>query len=157
MLDFESADLVPRKVLPKERLEGTVVDELDAERNGFDRNSSAHPIYVEAGYHHDGDGAKGEQTARFIPNITKAGRYRVLVAYPWNANRAAEVPVLIRHADGEARLTLNQKKKPTVRELFEPVGTYRFEAGRSGWVEISNAGTQGYVVIDAVQWLEEKP
>ncbi|MEY4686573.1 MAG: hypothetical protein RIR76_596, partial [Verrucomicrobiota bacterium] len=29
----------------------------------------------------------------------------------------------------------------------------RFEAGRGGHVEIANAGTDGYVVIDAVQWL----
>lgn len=153
VLDFESADLAPRAVLPKERLEGVVVDELEAERKGFDRNSSAHPVYVDAGYHHDSDANKGEQTARFVPALPKAGRYRVLVAYPFNANRAAAVPVTIRHADGETKVMLNQKKKPSVRELLEPVGEFRFEKGKAGWVEISNAGTTGFVVIDAVQWV----
>ena len=36
----------------------------------------------------------------------------------------------------------------------EPVGTFRFEKGRGGHVEITNKGTSGYVVIDAVQWIE---
>jgi hypothetical protein len=60
---------------------------------------------------------------------------------------------VIRHAAGEARVTLDQKKKPAVRELLHAVGTYRFEKGKAGYVEISNAGTDGYVVIDAVQWV----
>jgi len=108
------------------------------------------------GYRHDGNADKGTQTARFVPNLPKAGRYQVLVAYPWNPNRASNVPVTIHHADGDAKVTLNQKKKPAVQELLEPVGTFRFEQGKNGYVEISNAGTDGYVVIDAVQWVEAK-
>lgn len=156
VLDFESDPITPRAMLPKAKLPGIVVDELEAKRVGFDRNSSAHSVYVDHGYHHDGNDGKGAQTARFTPALPAAGRYQVFVAYPWNANRAANVPVTIRHADGETRVTLNQKKKPSVRDLLEPVGTFRFEAGRTGYVEISNAGTDGFVVIDAVQWVEAK-
>jgi hypothetical protein len=157
VLDFESAPLTARVVLPKVSLEGVVVDDLDAVRQGFDRNSSAHPVYVEAGYHHDGGDGKGSQSARFVPELPKAGRYQVFVAYPNNANRASNVPVTIKHADGESKVTIDQKKKPAVRELFQSVGTFRFEKGRAGYVEISNAGTEGFVVIDAVQWIEMKP
>ena len=64
------------------------------------------------------------------------------------------MPVTIRHADGETTVTLNQRKKPAVDELLEPVGTFRFEKGRKGQVEIFNRDTNGYVVIDAVQWVE---
>ena len=63
------------------------------------------------------------------------------------------MPVLIRHADGETRVTLNQRRKPAVDDLLEPVGEFRFEAGKAGGVEITNAGTDGFVVIDAVQWI----
>ena len=96
-------------------------------------------------------------SARFTPDLPKAGRYDVFVAYPWNANRADNTPVTIRHADGEATVQVNQKKKPAVSELLHHVGTFRFERGRMGYVEISNAGTNGFVVIDAVQWVETKP
>jgi hypothetical protein len=156
VLDFESPALAPRVVLPKAKLAGLVVDELDAVKNGFGRNSSAHSTYVDAGYHHDNNEGKGMQTARFVPELPKAGRYQVFVAYPHNANRADNVPVTIRHADGETKVVLNQKKKPAVQDLLEPVGTFRFEAGKGGYVEISNAGTNGFVVIDAVQWVEAK-
>jgi len=156
VLDFESAAMAERMVLPKARLEGVVVDELEATLKGFDRNSSAHPVYVDSGYHHDGNAAKGDQTARFVPELPKAGRYQVFVAYPWNANRASNVPVTIKHADGETKVIVDQKKKPAVRELLHPVGTFRFEKGKAGYVEISNAGTEGFVAIDAVQWVEAK-
>ena len=156
VLDFESPPTTARVMLPKSQLAGIVVDDIDAERVGFDSHSLSHPIYVDAGYHHDGDRNKGAQTARFIPDLPKSGRYQVFVAYPWNANRASNVPVLIKHADGEARVTLNQKKKPVVQEVLQAVGTFRFEKGKASFVEISNAGTDGYVAIDAVQWVEAK-
>ncbi len=156
VLDFESPPLAAKVVLPKERLAGIVVDDMDAQRVGFDKASSAHATYVDSGYHHDNDSAKGSQTAKFVPNLPKAGRYEVFVAYPVNANRAANVPVTIRHADGEAKVAINQKQKPKVQGLLEPVGIFRFEAGKAGYVEISNAGTQGFVTIDAVQWVEVK-
>lgn len=156
VLDFESPPLTAKIVLPKERLAGVVVDDQDAVRVGFDKSSAAHSTYVDSGYHHDNDSAKGEQSARFVPDLPKAGRYEVFVAYPVNANRAANVPVKIKHADGVATVTLNQKQKPKVQGLLEPVGTFRFEAGKAGYVEISNAGTQGFVTIDAVQWVEAK-
>jgi hypothetical protein len=157
VLDFESPPITSRVVLPKARLAGVVVDDLDAERTGFDSHSASHSTYVEVGYHHDRNGNKGMQTARFVPEIPKTGRYQVFVAYPFNANRAPNVPVLIKHADGESKATIDQRKKPAVRELLHAVGTFRFEKGKSGFVETSNAGTDGYVVIDAVQWVEVQP
>jgi len=36
---------------------------------------------------------------------------------------------------------------------FEPAGVFRFEKGKTGCVEIGNQHVDGYVIIDAVQWL----
>lgn len=157
VLDFDSPPIEPSVSISKEMLGGIVVDDSDAELIGFGAASTAAPKYVQVGYRHDGDAAKGEYTARFIPEIPKAGRYQVLVAYPPNPNRAAKVPVSIKHADGETTVMMDQTKKPTVNDLLEPIGTFRFNAGRNGHVEISNKGTSGYVVVDAVQWLEAAP
>ena len=156
VLDLESAPLPPRASVTKARAGGIVIDDREAQLTGFDASSTSHNVYIDAGYRHDGNTGKGEQRARFAPELPKAGRYQVLVAYPVNPNRASNVPVVIRHADGETKVTLNQKKKPSVNDLLEPVGTFRFEKGQGGHVEISNAGTDGYVVIDAVQWVEAK-
>jgi hypothetical protein len=157
VLDFASDPLPPRAANSGAKLGGFVVDDADAELHGFGTTSTASANYVGHGYAHDGNANKGTQSARFVPDLAKAGRYTVAIAYPPNANRASNVPVVIHHADGETKIVLDQKKKPSIDNLLEPVGTFRFEKGRTGFVEISNADTNGYVVIDAVQWLEAKP
>jgi hypothetical protein len=153
VLDFESPPAPVRVQVTKDKLEGIVVDDDEAKLQGFDSPSQSSTTYVMHGYRHDGDTAKGTATARFIPELPKAGQYQVLVAYPPNANRAEKVPVKVQHADGATEVSLNQRKKPSVNGLFEPVGMFRFEAGKGGYVEIANAGTNGYVVIDAVQFV----
>ena len=43
---------------------------------------------------------------------------------------------------------------PEHKRLFRSLGTYRFLAGKQGWVRISTARTDGkYVIADAVQFL----
>jgi hypothetical protein len=157
VLDFESDPLPPRAANVRANPPGIVVDDVDAQLHGFQSASSANAPFVGHGYLHDGNANKGEQTARFTPNLPQEGRYTVAIAYPVNANRASNIPIVIRHADGETKVTLDEKKKPAIDGLLQPVGTFRFAKGKAGYVEISNAGTDGYVVIDAVQWLEAKP
>ncbi len=156
VLDFASEPLPPRAGVKQVNPPGIVVDDDAAQLKGFNSASSASSTYVGHGYLHDGNTNKGEQTARFTPDIPHDGRYTVAIAYPANANRASNVPVIIHHADGDTKLVLDQKKKPAVSDLLHPVGTFRFTKGKAGYVEIANAGTDGYVVIDAVQWLEAK-
>jgi len=47
---------------------------------------------------------------------------------------------------------LNQKKPPS-SPPFSSLGTDRFAAGQTGWVEVRTDGTDGHVIADAVQWL----
>jgi hypothetical protein len=66
------------------------------------------------------------------------------------------VPVLIVSADGKTTVKVNQQKAPTIDKLFISLGTFRFEKGKAGYVEIGNKDADGYVIIDAVQWLPAK-
>ena len=157
MLDFDSEPLPPRSGVRNVTPPGIVVDDAEAQLKGFHSASTASSAFVAHGYLHDGNTNKGEQTARFTPDLPREASYTVAIAYPSNANRASNVPVTIHHADGETKITLDQKKKPAVDDLLQPVGTFRFAQGKGGYVEISNAGTNGFVVIDAVQWVEAKP
>jgi hypothetical protein len=154
VLDFDSPPIEPAVKVTKQSLGGIVVDDVDAEIVGFGAISTSARKYVMSGYRHDGNAGKGQSTARFTPDIPKAGRYRVLIAYPANPNRAARVPVTIAHADGETTVTIDQRKAPEADGLLRPIGAYRFEQGRRGHVEIGNKDTDGFVVIDAVQFVE---
>ena len=66
-------------------------------------------------------------------------------------NRATNVPVTIQHAGGELKTSLNQRKTPAIDRTWQSLGRFRFD--KEAAISISNAGTDGYVVIDAVQLL----
>ena len=67
----------------------------------------------------------------------------------------AEVPVIVRHAGGAERLTVDQTQAPEPSGAFARLGTFRFDDKAA--VEIRNEGTSGHVIIDAVQFLPAGP
>lgn len=155
MLDFESPPIPATTRITKEQVGGIVVDDNDAERTGFDSQASTMSGFVHEGYRHDGNEAKGSQHAKFIPDLPKAGTYRVAIAYIPQNNRATNVPVTIHHADGTQTFTVNQRQKPEEKNLLQPLGIFRFEKGKTGFVEITNTDTNGHVILDAIQFLPQ--
>jgi hypothetical protein len=141
--------------LSKEALGGLVVDDLEAEKTGFTTAGNTTAPYVNTGYLHDNNDEKGSQKARFTPEIPRAGNYRVLMTYSPNKNRATNVPVTIHSADGDTKIFVNQQLKPSIKDVSIQLGVFRFNAGKNGYVEVRNDDTDGYVIIDAIQWLEE--
>jgi hypothetical protein len=114
------------------------------------------PPYVGLGYLHDLKAGKGFKSVTFTPEIPQSGRYEVRIAHCYNVRRSTRTPVTIRHANGEVTIRINQQKEPEHGRLFRSVGVFQFDAGRTGWVRISNEGTEvdKVVVADAAQFLE---
>ena len=136
------------------KLAGIVVDDVDAKLIGSWKHSVHTPPFVGASYIHDMKEAKGEKSATFTPNLPKTGRYEVRMSHNSNIRRANGVPVTIRHADGQTVVKVNEGEPAPIKKLFRSLGTFRFEAGKSGSVTINTAGTEGkYVIVDAVQFL----
>jgi hypothetical protein len=157
--DVPYADLRARLLADKQVLgagtapgdfEGTVVDDSDATLTGAWTTAAATKPFVGGGYQHDANAAKGKK-ARFVATLPKAGHYEVRLAYTVNANRATNVPVTVEHSAGTANVVVNQQTPPTADGVFAVVGEYDFGTGAA--VEISTAGTNGYVIIDAVQFV----
>ncbi|HEX3149840.1 MAG TPA: FAD-dependent oxidoreductase [Gemmataceae bacterium] len=136
-------------------LPGIVVDDEQAKRVGFESKSSAIGPFVGEGYRHDGGTKDGKQSATFTPDLSKAGKYEVRVYYSANPNRATNVQVTINHAGGSSKIKLNQQKSPGGKDFFVSVGTFLFDQGTNGNVNISNEDVDGYVVIDAVGWVQK--
>ena len=156
VLDFESPPAASQTRMTKEELGGIVVDDTEAELTGFDTVGQSVSPFVGAGYAHDDNDRKGKQSAKFTPTLPSAGKYEVFVAYTAHSNRATNVPVTVRSASGEKRVIVNQRKKPPQRDLLLSLGVFEFKAGREGTVEISNADTDGHVIVDAVQFVPKK-
>ncbi|MFN7289139.1 MAG: DUF1553 domain-containing protein [Pirellula sp.] len=134
------------------QLAGIVVDDSAATLVGAWKQSTFHPAYVDHGYLHDGNNSM-THTASFKPNELPPGRYQVRIAYAFGDNRATNVNVKVFSANGEDVKTLNQKIKPPIEGLWYSLGDYLFEQGGRAEVEVSNAGANGHVIIDAVQFL----
>jgi len=135
-----------------ESLPGLVVDDADAKLTGNWLPSRSVSGYVGQHYLHDDNQNKAGKTAVFTPAIKKAGKYDVRLAWTPHSNRAANVTVVIAHADGKTTVHVNQKQKPK-QGSFQSLGVFRFTEGDSGGVTISAAGSNGYVIVDAVQFL----
>lgn len=135
---------------PKEKLaaklKGYVLDENDAKLVGHwsqGSMNSKHGSY----YLHDNNKSKGSASAHFKAKLPKPGKYEVLVHYTENGNRASNVPVKL-IANGETMsYKVNQKQGG---DQGYRLGTFYLNEAE---LIISNEGTDGFVVIDAVQFL----
>src|SRR5262245_12800666 len=129
-------------------LPGLVVDDAEARLTGDWTVSTAIPGYVGTGYRHDGNTDKGKKSAKFEFSIEKPGRYDVRIAWTADPNRTTNVPVIVATAEGEKTFRINQRDK-SPKDGFQSLGTFRFD--KSATMTITNTGTDGYVILDAVQ------
>lgn len=134
-------------------LPGLIVDDLDAKQVGQWQRSKYSGAYIGDGYIHDQNAEKGAKTLTFLPEFTKAGDYEVRLAYTAGGNRATNVPVTVFSADGEKTLTINERNEPPLDGRFVSLGHFHFELNGQGYVMVANAGTDGHVIVDAVQFL----
>ena len=92
------------------RLPGVTVDNTAAVVVGPWQRSTAMGPFVGDGYLHDGNENKGKMRVRFTPKLPAAGKYAVYLYYAPASNRATNVPVTVHAADGEKKLTVDQRK-----------------------------------------------
>ena len=139
--------------LDPQKLPGVVVDDSQAKTTGNWQSSRAAARWIGDSYRHDGNASDGKATARFEATLPAAGKYEVRLAYTPNANRSTKVTAIVQHAAGERTLVVNQRKTPDIDGLFISLGVFDFADGKPAIVSLSNQDADGYVIIDAVQWV----
>ncbi|MBL9091995.1 MAG: FAD-dependent oxidoreductase [Planctomycetaceae bacterium] len=144
------------KALDPKKLEGTTVDDAQAKLTGKWSEGRAALKWVGDCYRHDGKKGDGTCSATFEAKLPAAGKYEVRFAYTPNGNRAVNAKVQVRHAGGSDVVEVDETKTPPIDGVFISLGTYDFPADQPAVVTVTNAGTKGYLVVDAVQWLPVK-
>jgi hypothetical protein len=147
------ASAEPAKGIAPSSLPGVVVDDSKAILKGAWIQSAALTPFVGNGYQHDQNRRDGKSTATYEARLPRSGRYAVRLAYTPNGNRSSKVRIVVRHAGGEKSVMLSQKATPPMDSLWAPVGTFDFQTDLPARVTVTNDGSDGYVVVDAVQWL----
>ncbi|MEQ1862550.1 MAG: FAD-dependent oxidoreductase [Chthoniobacteraceae bacterium] len=144
----KSSTAIDPKTLP-----GIVLDDSQAEFTGEWAHSTA-SHFIGSGYQHDGNADKGAKTATFRPEIAEAGTYEIFLLYPPLANRASNVPVTIAPEGGAAK-TVKVNEKEAGKNNEATLGTFALGAGKSVTITVSNAGTDGHVIVDGVQLIKK--
>ena len=136
------------------KMEGIVMDDANAKITGTWSESSSVGGYVGDGYLHDGNANKGNLAIRFDARFPTEGvPHEIRIYYTANTNRSKKVPVTL-ISGGETRQFFLDQTKATKGGYFV-LGVY--PSGKNSSVIISNEGTKGFVVVDAVQWIPVKP
>lgn len=139
--------------IPLSDLGGIVIDDAQAQVNGYWKHSTHSPHFFGVGYLTDDGKDKGAKSLTFTPRLPASGRYEVRLAYPALAGRATNVPVHIFHAMGDVTVQVDQTKQPDIEGRFVSLGTFQFEQDGDSYVIVSTEETNGYVTADLVQFL----
>ncbi|MEO2028554.1 MAG: DUF1549 domain-containing protein [Fuerstiella sp.] len=131
-----------------------VVDDASAKLVGAWKSSTLTPRFIGKGYIHDDRNGKGEKSVEFSWKPPKSVTYEVRLSYTSGSTRASNVPVTISFAGGRETVTLDQTKFPPLDEKFAAIGRFAFDAAQTASVIVSNANTTGFVIVDAVQFVE---
>lgn len=146
----------PKKSAPlgilSRSLKGLVMDDSQATKTGFETTSTSIGPYIDTGYSHDSNDGKGLQQVKYEFKMDAPGEYEIRLAYTAFSNRASNVPVAISHQGKTTIVNVNQQQKPS-DGTFHSLGIYKFDGNAT--VTISNKGTDGFVVADAVQLLKK--
>jgi hyaluronate lyase len=90
----------------------------------------------------------GSAVARFRLEVPTSGRYSVQAWWFAFDNRATNTPFVIKHADGETTVRVNQRDDGSA---WNELGTFDFTSGGDHYIEVTNDADDGYVIADAVR------
>lgn len=146
-----------------------LIDDSEAELVGDWLKTTYTKPFHGKGYVHDQNRDKGKCEIRF-PGPPSAGRYEVRIAFTAGGNRASNVPVELNLGSsnkgaevpsGDAssqvvRLVVNQRESAAIKPYWYKLGVFDFCDGQRSNLIIRNAGTDGFVLADAVAYVPEE-
>jgi hypothetical protein len=154
--DGESPDSVEANATTQPT--GTVIvddtDPVHVAITGDWTSSTSVAGYYGIDYLHDGNtGSTGGKSVRFSPELPATASYQVYMNWTTGATRANNAPVDVNYAGGSTPLSVNQR----IGGVWQLLGTFNFNAGTTGNVLIRNDGANGYVIADAVKFVQLPP
>ncbi len=135
-------------------LPGIVLDDTQAELKGQWGHSSSFRPHIGTGYLHDDKRADGQSIAIFHCKAPKTGHYTLRMAYSPHATRATKVPVTVQCGERKTEITVDQTQPLAAGEAFRTIGSVQLDGDVETVITVSNTGTDGFVILDALQLIE---
>lgn len=134
---------------------GTVISDVSSSPgvtlSGAWTTSTSTAGYYGRYYLTDGDAGSGK-SIQFTPHLPTAGNYQVYAWWTAASNRATNVPISIVNASGTTNIQVNEQ---ATGGQWVSLGTYAFNSGTGGYVTISDTGANGYVIANAVKFVQQ--
>jgi len=134
-------------------LRGIVLDDSDAILTGSWKRSTNFKPHVGAGYVHDDRKADGKSVATFRFMAPTAGRYELRMFHSVHSSRATNVPLVIQNGPRRTEIVVDQTTALPSGQRFRSVKVVELSADKDTVITISNTGTDGFVILDALQLL----
>ena len=150
--------LSPSSIGPKS-LSGIVLDDTQASLVGNWSRSTNFKPYIGNGYVFAGQEriiSDAKSTATFHFKVPNSGQYQLSMAYSPHETRATNIPVNVMSGLYRKTISVDQTIPLPVGGYFRPIGVLNLEEITESVIEISNAGTTGFVILDALQLLPIK-
>lgn len=127
-----------------------ILDDSDATTTGSWASSTLYPGFYGLGYRSNSSGT-GEDSIRWTPNLSHSGKYRVYASLPDGvSNRASNAAFKVKNRDGINTVLVDERRNPSMG--FALLGTFEFDAGTGGYVELSDSANGAFVIADAVKF-----
>ena len=130
---------------------GLILDDQVAELEGTWTRSTNFKPYIGTGYVHDEQRSDGKSRATFRFKGPADGEFALRMAYSAHETRTKRLPIVLAGEGQEQRLTVDQSVPLPAGEAFRTVGQVRLRKGVDYTLTLSNAGTEGFVIVDALQ------
>ena len=135
---------------------GIIVDDTDTARIGPWKKSTRRANHL--GKHYLATAKnQGPHAITWKTVLPKPGIYEVRVSFCGGESLSKAAPYTVHHAKGETRLLIDQSAKPTIDNLWFPLGRFSFGEKESAHVpakiSLTDKGTEDYLIADAIQFV----
>ncbi len=131
------------------KMEGLVVDDLDAKIAGKWTPGTGLKGFVGNGYLYAPDGSGA--SVRFEFNSPADGLYEFRLIYGNHENRGASVPVTWGAGERRQKTTVDMREKPPLKGSAIALGKLKLRKGDKCFVEVTTKNAKGLAHVDAVQ------
>ncbi len=144
-------DAKASKASPNKSAQGLLLDDRVAELEGTWIRSTNFKPYIGTGYVHDEQRSDGKSRATFRFKGPTDGEFALRMTYSAHETRTKRLPIVLVGDGQEQRLTVDQTVPLPAGDAFRTVGQVRLRKGVDYTLTLSNTGTEGFVILDALQ------
>lgn len=130
------------------RMEGLIIDDLQATKTGKWTSGTGLKGFVDMGYLYSND---PKSSIQFNFKAPVSGKHDIRIGYLPHQNRGDKVPVQIVIGDDVTEVSVNMKEKAPLKDDFFSLGKFDLKKGQAAYVKVTPKDAGGLAHVDAVQ------